>query len=329
MNEINLKCPLCNSGKHTDFYFNVKDYVADLPGDWNFVRCSDCNSIFLSIRVCEADIEGYYATYYTHNAHPVGLFQKAWQSIIDNYVEYVSLQFRQQPALLMSIVYKVFESKIKSNLRNITKLPVLESLKVLDVGYGDGLFLSRAKMLGCECYGIEPDEKCIRFSELNNFKHIGESITELNNYHEYFDYITISHVLEHSYAPREMLQRCFSSLKKGGYLWVESPNADSQLLKIFGKYWRGLESPRHIFLPNWAGLESVLREIGFSEIQRKPKWLNVLSLAVSSFDISKKYNTKHGVGHLFKVPWGVLCGLLQVFNKYKRTEFVTIIARKI
>jgi hypothetical protein len=56
-----------------------------------------------------------------------------------------------------------------------------------------------------------------------------------------------------------------------GRIFVDTPNAGALGLERFGKYWRGLETPRHLMLFTWGSLTRCLREAGFSNITRHPQ----------------------------------------------------------
>jgi SAM-dependent methyltransferase len=100
---------------------------------------------------------------------------------------------------------------------------------------------------------------------------IGAQLSELGPSHEQtFDAITLSHVIEHVAAPRIMLQDCWRLLKPGGYIWVETPNADSMGYEIYGSNWRGLEVPRHLVLFTADSLRLNLEQAGFERIHILP-----------------------------------------------------------
>jgi hypothetical protein len=58
-------------------------------------------------------------------------------------------------------------------------------------------------------------------------------------------------------------------LNTGGVLIISLPNADSHVRFQFGKFWRGLEAPRHISIPTLNKLVSLLKALGYIDIQQK------------------------------------------------------------
>jgi SAM-dependent methyltransferase len=76
----------------------------------------------------------------------------------------------------------------------------------------------------------------------------------------------LNHVFEHLHRPKEALREIWRILRSGGRLWMALPNRDALGLEIFGKYWRGLEAPRHLVLPTPATLRNLLASTSFSGI---------------------------------------------------------------
>jgi SAM-dependent methyltransferase len=78
-----------------------------------------------------------------------------------------------------------------------------------------------------------------------------------------FDVITMRHSLEHVHHPLDVLRAAHRLLVPGGKLIVSAPNIDSLPFKWFGRYWRGLDLPRHLthFTPDT--LQLMLARSGF------------------------------------------------------------------
>jgi 2-polyprenyl-3-methyl-5-hydroxy-6-metoxy-1,4-benzoquinol methylase len=109
---------------------------------------------------------------------------------------------------------------------------------------------------------------------------------------ETFDMITCFDVLEHATNPKKILLDLRSRLKKGGILILN--NAECELDK---------NKPMHI---SRVGLEKKLRGYGFEQVWHKkvlvlikaqrPKVLNILYLALGSFDSSWLINFLKRIG---------------------------------
>lgn len=61
-----------------------------------------------------------------------------------------------------------------------------------------------------------------------------------------FDLVTAFHVMEHLPDPLGTLRRMVGWLAPGGLIIVEVPNMAGVGSRLFGRYWSGLELPRHL-----------------------------------------------------------------------------------
>jgi 2-polyprenyl-3-methyl-5-hydroxy-6-metoxy-1,4-benzoquinol methylase len=84
-----------------------------------------------------------------------------------------------------------------------------------------------------------------------------------------FDLVTMNCVLEHLPGPLETLQLVKRLLVPGGRLFIKVPNISSWEAFFFGRYWSGLDVPRHLVHFPEPVLHAILKELGFS-VEVKP-----------------------------------------------------------
>jgi len=124
-----------------------------------------------------------------------------------------------------------------------------ENIRLLDFGCGKGVLLYWAKAAGFEVFGIETSIERARFAReeygierLDTFEYVDGQV-----FAERMDAITMLHVLEHLYNPRELLSRLISyNLKREGIFIVEVPNWNSWQRHIAGEEWLHIDISRHI-----------------------------------------------------------------------------------
>lgn len=104
--------------------------------------------------------------------------------------------------------------------------------KLLDVGCGEGLFISRAQRAGYEVYGIEISTFGTNYAkEKLGLKNVYNCLLEEANFKkETFDIIIFWHVLEHLLYPNRTLEVAYSLLRPDGYVIIAVPNVED-------KYW--------------------------------------------------------------------------------------------
>ena len=91
----------------------------------------------------------------------------------------------------------------------------------LDVGCSSGVFMEKIHGLyGCESVGVEPGH-LFRDYSISQGVNVVEDISQVTGK---FDFITLSHVLEHLVNPLEMLSNIWDLLEDDGLFYVEVPH---------------------------------------------------------------------------------------------------------
>jgi SAM-dependent methyltransferase len=119
---------------------------------------------------------------------------------------------------------------------------------LLDVGSGNGQFIRRMRSLNWDANGVEPDPTAVAYCLSQGLKVFHGTITDLPP-HPRYDVITLNHVIEHVPDPVSLLLECKKRLVPGtGRLMIMTPNLNGLGHRWFGRFWRGLEIPRHLLL---------------------------------------------------------------------------------
>jgi SAM-dependent methyltransferase len=123
---------------------------------------------------------------------------------------------------------------------------VPRNVRVLDIGCGFGESLGYHRARGCDVYGVEADENIRRISERFGYKvHVGlfdPNVYEAN----FFDFVTMSQVIEHVTKPLQALRGIAQVLKPGGVAILSTPNVDGWGAKAFGRRWINWHAPYHL-----------------------------------------------------------------------------------
>lgn len=260
-----LNCYVCGSeGKL--LYKNLIDKVFHTIGKWSYYKCenAECNLIWLNPMPVEEDISIAYQSYYTHVDQiekESGLrrlysrLQSAFLASAYGYGNSKSI-FRfllyLDPDRLESTKYKVMY------LKNIKG-------RLLDIGCGSGSFIEYMNNYGWETTGIDFDTEAIKTAKQKNLNVKLGSLDEQKFPDNYFDVVTLSHVIEHVYDPLKLLKECFRILKLGGNIVLSTPNNKSLGHKYFKENWRGLEPPRHIHIFSRNSISKILKKSSFGE----------------------------------------------------------------
>ncbi len=149
--------------------------------------------------------------------------------------------------------------------------------KILDVGAAAGFFLKVAKEAGWETYGIEPS---MYLSNYGNTQygvniHCG-TIETVTPFPQKMDVVTLWDVLEHTFEPKDVLQRCNRYLRQGGTIVINYPNIGNWMAKMAGrKYWFILSVHLYYFVPKT--IAEMLGQAGFEVLEDAPhyQWLEL------------------------------------------------------
>ncbi|TMA27590.1 MAG: class I SAM-dependent methyltransferase [Deltaproteobacteria bacterium] len=129
--------------------------------------------------------------------------------------------------------------------------------RVLDVGCGDGSFLDAARARGWEVAGTERNPAPPRSKELQVFRSIAEASGP-------FSSATLWHSLEHLPDPRGALEQLRALLEPRSTVLVAVPDAQGAQARLFGRLWRHLDVPRHLFHFGRESLARLLERAGFT-----------------------------------------------------------------
>lgn len=169
----------------------------------------------------------------------------------------------------IELLKNYYMSKI---LKHIDTLP---GMRVLDIGCGYGYLLKLFDELGFETYGIDISEDAIK--KARKITKAKVFVYDVNNglsifSDEFFDLITLFDVIEHLYSPYNVLKETHRILKKGGKIFITTPNLNSivRLIKKFLKkeeLWYAYTDPTHVYLFTPSSLRFLVRRIGFKIVE--------------------------------------------------------------
>jgi len=135
----------------------------------------------------------------------------------------------------------------------------IKDSKILDVGSGNGNFVKLCSDISKESYGLEIEKKYHKYFQKESLK-IFSDIDELNFK---VDLVVAFHVIEHVDSPIKFLQSLLDLIKPGGKVYVETPNSNDALIKLYNStafkdfiYW-----DNHLILFNNKSFENLCNMI--------------------------------------------------------------------
>ncbi|MCS6967177.1 MAG: class I SAM-dependent methyltransferase [Cytophagales bacterium] len=153
--------------------------------------------------------------------------------------------------------------------------------RILDVGCGIGHFLQVAQTKGWQVHGTEVTDRAV---ELCTAKGIAMKKGELNALWyppESFDIITSFEVIEHINNPRQEVAKFYHLLRKGGIVYITTPNFNSALRFLLKERYNVIQYPEHLSYYTPATLEKLMQMSGFSKIWIRTTGISPMRLACS------------------------------------------------
>jgi len=230
-----VPCNLCAS-TNQELLYEGQDWSYGSPGRFRMVRCPQCGLIFLNPRPGPEEIGEYYP---------------------DDYEPYLR-SVHASGSALQDLIQRV---RLRSRVRVVTQL--VQNGRLLDVGCGSGGFLREMRRLGWEVQGVEINAKMAQFVRTQLELDVLEGTLESASFPgDSFDIVTMWDTLEHVHDPLSTLKEAHRILRPGGYLICSVPNAASLDAGLFGRYWIGLDFPRHLYVFSPSTLAELMLKAG-------------------------------------------------------------------
>ena len=238
-----IKCDLCGTTNSKFLFVNHDRMFPEIKGTFNLYECEKCGLIYIYPQPSPKELSKHYPEKYSVFAKKDEINHlRRFFSLLESI--YLYSQYKSDTFNYLKVFKAVFYP-IKSLFRS-TK--IIEDGNLLDVGCGLGYFLVTMKNLGMVSYGVEPGVIDYELAEKYNLDIFNGNLLDAKFEDNFFDVITLNHVLEHIDNPFETIKELNRILKPGGYLIIRTPIADSYAFQLFGEYWGQIDTPRHLFI---------------------------------------------------------------------------------
>jgi len=188
-------CPICGS-KQVDILESLEFKLlqnVDLSPDYNLVACNRCDFIYADTKATQQQYDIFYKN---HNIYESSV------SVSDM-------------------------EKYKITFKHLSKV-IPKDKSILEIGFASGDLLKMFKNAGYSVCGLDTSKACVDSLNNNNIRAFQGSITN-NTIVERFDYIILSHVMEHILDLDSAMKSLKNLLSDEGVLYLESPDAEQYI----------------------------------------------------------------------------------------------------
>ncbi len=235
----------------------VRVYYLFSTSDYRVVRCEDCGLVFLNPQPSDDELARIYGANYFLGSD--------------------SDTSRQAVSEIKWATARLY-------LSEISRYCGLDSGHLLEVGCGDGDFLTLAEADGWRVTGIEySPAACEKARQrLKNGEVLNGELQTAGLPAEQFDLCVLSDVIEHVRSPLDFLQEIHRVLKPGGTLFIATPAIDSWSARFLRQKWMEFKV-EHLTYFDRQTVQTLLFKSGFRDVVVQPGW------KILNFDYIKKH----------------------------------------
>ena len=215
------------------------------------IKCNSCGLIFCEPIPTHQELNEYYKTYAYENNYYSPITKQRYIELLNS-----------------------FEPYRKTN-------------RILDVGCGNGFFLEVAREKGWEVFGTEYSEKAIELLKDKNITSFKGELNPNDFDNAYFDIVTSFEVIEHINNPHEEIVKFNYLLRKGGVLYITTPNFNSISRNLLKEKWNIINFPEHLTYYTVKTLSNLLNKNDFKKI-----FIKTTGFSISRYKQSKLLNAK-------------------------------------
>ena len=192
-------------------------------------KCNACGFIFSKSIPSDQELEAYYSTEYELTEFFSPITAKRYEELLDG-----------------------FEHLKQTN-------------SLLDVGTGSAFFAEIALKRGWNVFGTELTDATIRKAEQKGIKMSKGKLEDIHFESNFFDLVVGIEVIEHVSFPKDFVSEIHRSLRKGGAVYISTPNFNSLLRRRLKGKFDVIEYPNHLSYFTAKTLNSLVTSNGFSK----------------------------------------------------------------
>jgi len=240
-----VACPLCGATAYSA-RARLRDVALGVPGEFHLATCDACGLLYQNPRVRTDQLGLIYPDHYGPHARDPELSKSLRER--GRSVRWILATQLGYPHVRTDDVRAVDRLRAAWRGRRLREEfpPWRGQGRLLDVGCASGRFIRQMREIGWQVAGIEFDPEAARKAREITPEIFEGDPTAASFPPGRFDVITAFHVIEHLPDALGTLRRMVHWLAPGGLIIVEVPNVTGVGGRVFGRYWSGLDFPRHL-----------------------------------------------------------------------------------
>ena len=230
--------------------YEIREMMFGLRETFTYFQCSSCEC--LQISNIPEDMSKYYTSHYYSFSRgkkklQIAKLKKSVKKLNNKYAVFGD-------GIMGKLLYVAFS---EPSMHCLSKVPINKSMRILEIGSGDGGFLLDLAEIGfTNLVGIDPYiEEDISFSKkVSVFK---QSIEDVSGK---WDIIIFHHSFEHCEDPETVLMHVSHLLDFYGTCIIRAPTVSSFAWEYYHTDWVQIDAPRHFFIPSIRSMEMLAKK---------------------------------------------------------------------
>lgn len=227
----------------------------DVSGQYRVIECASCGVLFINPQPTGEELKKHYPpNYYSYKSNPPPIYRG--KNFTDKLITVLKHPIDACVSLLELFVRP---SEI-----------VGYNGRLLDIGCGQGDYLRRIYEIpnyNMRLYGVELENISTKLTNKEHINFYKGNFLDIKFDEDFFDVITMHHVLEHMEDPTSVFMKIWRILKKKGRLAITIPNTRSLAHFMFRKNWVQLDVPRHLFDYSVHTIKLLAKKTGFKVVK--------------------------------------------------------------
>lgn len=257
-------CNLCNS--KIWIYSDIKPKAWRTTSEsFNLMICANCGLMKTYPIIPEDKIAPYYASE-NYDSHIQSVERKNIFDIIYAFIQKLNAKYK----------YSIIKKALNGDTKN---------LNLLDYGCGNGSFLNIVNKRFLNVKGVEFESRMVQYCRSRGLNVYLES--EFFSNQEYFDVVTLFHVLEHLYDPLKYLKMFSDISKKDAILLLALPNPKSYDCAFYKNDWAAWDVPIHLHHFTPEVIIKMAEKADYDFLFKKPLFFDAFYVSILSEKIRK------------------------------------------
>jgi len=251
------QCPLCGSDQSQHAY-TTRDILYNKDTLYDYYNCNSCKAVFIAPMPSDEQIASFYPDEYM-------VYEEVIPKMVGD-MEMAVLKLKHGYKHLNPSFMSVLLAPLVSLFKYKLNMPFTENGKILDVGCGNGKYLSKMKSLGWQSSGVEFNDVAVKACQKNGLDVFQGELKNSPFKQAEMDLVTARHVIEHIPDVNGFFEDVNKVLKPGGLFHLRTPNSNALGRNYFSTNWYANDAPRHLILFSPENLTQRAEQHGFEKV---------------------------------------------------------------